>query len=57
LPNGFEGWQRAAIYRTNRDGTFLPTDEGGGIDEPPSYGNDRDRAGDYDKDGRLDILK
>ena len=31
-------------------------DEGGGLEEPPSYGAIGIALGDYDKDGRLDIL-
>jgi tetratricopeptide (TPR) repeat protein len=44
------------IYRNNRDGTFTNMTRQAGLDEPPSYGAIGIALGDYDKDGRLDIL-
>jgi tetratricopeptide (TPR) repeat protein len=44
------------IYRNNRDGTFTNVSKGAGIDEPHTYGAIGVALGDYDKDGRLDIL-
>ena len=44
------------IYRNNRDGTFTNMTKAAGIDEPASFGTIGAALGDYDKDGRLDIL-
>ena len=44
------------IYRNNRDGTFTNVTKQAGLDEPPQYGAIGIALGDYDKDGRLDIL-
>ena len=44
------------IYRNNHDGTFTNMTLAAGIKEPPSYGAIGIALGDYDKDGRLDIL-
>ncbi len=44
------------IYRNNRDGTFTNVTKAAGLDEPPAYGAIGIALGDYDKDGRLDIL-
>lgn len=44
------------IYRNNRDGTFTNVTKAAGLNEPPSYGAVGIALGDYDKDGRLDIL-
>jgi tetratricopeptide (TPR) repeat protein len=44
------------IYRNNRNGTFTNVTRAAGIDEPPLYGAIGVALGDYDKDGRLDIL-
>ena len=44
------------IYRNNRDGTFTNMTKAAGIREPASYGAIGVALGDYDKDGRLDIL-
>ena len=44
------------IYRNNRDGTFTNVTKAAGLNEPPGYGAIGIALGDYDKDGRLDIL-
>jgi tetratricopeptide (TPR) repeat protein len=44
------------IYRNNRDGTFTNVTRQAGLNEPPAYGAIGIALGDYDKDGRLDIL-
>ena len=44
------------IYRNNRDGTFTNVTKAAGLDEPPAYGAVGIALGDYDKDGRVDIL-
>ena len=44
------------IYRNNHNGTFTNITKAAGLDEPPSYGAIGIALGDYDKDGRLDIL-
>jgi hypothetical protein len=44
------------VYRNNRNGTFTNVTKQAGIDEPPLYGAIGIALGDYDKDGRLDIL-
>jgi tetratricopeptide (TPR) repeat protein len=44
------------IYRNNRDGTFTNVTKAAGLDEPPAYGAIGIALGDYDKDGRVDIL-
>jgi hypothetical protein len=44
------------VYRNNRNGTFTNVTKQAGIDEPPQYGAIGLALGDYDKDGRLDIL-
>jgi tetratricopeptide (TPR) repeat protein len=44
------------IYRNNRNGTFTNMTAKAGIVEPPLYGAIGVALGDYDKDGRLDIL-
>ncbi len=44
------------IYRNNRNGTFTNVTKQAGLNEPPSYGAIGIALGDYDKDGRLDIL-
>ena len=44
------------IYRNNRDGTFTNVTKAAGLNEPPQYGAIGIALGDYDKDGRLDIL-
>jgi tetratricopeptide (TPR) repeat protein len=44
------------IYRNNRDGTFTNMTKAAGIDEPAAFGTIGAALGDYDKDGRLDIL-
>jgi tetratricopeptide (TPR) repeat protein len=44
------------IYRNNRDGTFTNVTKAAGLNEPPSHGAIGIALGDYDKDGRLDIL-
>jgi len=44
------------IYRNNRDGTFSNVTKAAGLDEPPAYGAIGIALGDYDKDGRVDIL-
>ena len=44
------------IYRNNRDGTFTNVTKAAGLDEPAQYGAIGIALGDYDKDGRVDIL-
>jgi tetratricopeptide (TPR) repeat protein len=44
------------VYRNNRNGTFTNVTKQAGIVEPPTYGAIGIALGDYDKDGRLDIL-
>jgi tetratricopeptide (TPR) repeat protein len=44
------------IYRNNRNGTFTNVTKDAGLNEPPGYGAIGIALGDYDKDGRLDIL-
>ncbi len=44
------------IYRNNRNGTFTNVTKAAGLNEPASYGAIGIALGDYDKDGRLDIL-
>ena len=44
------------IYRNNRNGTFTNVTKAAGLNEPPSHGAIGIALGDYDKDGRLDIL-
>jgi len=44
------------IYRNNRDGTFTNMTKAAGINEPAAFGAVGAALGDYDKDGRLDIL-
>jgi tetratricopeptide (TPR) repeat protein len=44
------------IYRNNRDGTFTNVTKAAGVNEPPDYGAIGIALGDYDKDGRLDLL-
>lgn len=44
------------VYRNNGDGTFTNVTVAAGIDEPPAYGAIGIALGDYDRDGRLDIL-
>ena len=44
------------IYRNNRNGTFTKMTAAAGIHEPPSFGAIGAALGDYDKDGRVDIL-
>jgi tetratricopeptide (TPR) repeat protein len=44
------------IYRNNRDGTFTNVTRRAGLNEPPDYGAIGIALGDYDKDGRLDLL-
>ena len=44
------------IYRNNRDGTFTNVTKAAGLHEPASYGAIGVALGDYDKDGRVDIL-
>ena len=44
------------IYRNNRNGTFTNVTRAAGLNEPPSHGAIGIALGDYDKDGRLDIL-
>jgi tetratricopeptide (TPR) repeat protein len=44
------------IYRNNRDGTFTNVTRAAGLNEPPDYGAIGIALGDYDKDGRLDLL-
>ena len=44
------------IYRNNGDGTFTNMTKQAGIVEPPEYGAIGIALGDYDLDGRVDIL-
>jgi tetratricopeptide (TPR) repeat protein len=44
------------IYRNNRNGTFTNMTKQAGWNEPPTYGAIGVALGDYDKDGRVDIL-
>ena len=44
------------IYRNNRDGTFTNVTKAAGLNEPPEWGAIGIALGDYDKDGRLDLL-
>jgi tetratricopeptide (TPR) repeat protein len=44
------------IYRNNRNGTFTNVTRAAGLDEPAQYGAIGIALGDYDKDGRVDIL-
>ncbi|HWC99652.1 MAG TPA: FG-GAP-like repeat-containing protein [Candidatus Sulfopaludibacter sp.] len=44
------------IYRNNRDGTFTNMTKAAGISESAAFGTIGVALGDYDKDGRLDIL-
>lgn len=44
------------IYRNNGDGTFTNMTRAAGIDEPPTHGAIGIALGDYDKDGRVDLL-
>ena len=44
------------IYRNNGNGTFTNVTKAAGLNEPPSYGTIGIALGDYDKDGRVDIL-
>jgi tetratricopeptide (TPR) repeat protein len=44
------------IYRNNGDGTFTNMTKQAGIVEPPEYGAIGMALGDYDRDGRVDIL-
>ncbi len=44
------------VYRNNRDGTFTNVTKAAGLNEPPAYGAIGIALGDYDKDGRVDIL-
>lgn len=44
------------IYRNNGDGTFTNMTRQAGIIEPPEYGAIGIALGDYDRDGRVDIL-
>jgi tetratricopeptide (TPR) repeat protein len=44
------------IYHNNGDGTFTNVTKAAGLNEPPGYGAIGIALGDYDKDGRLDIL-
>jgi tetratricopeptide (TPR) repeat protein len=44
------------IYRNNRDGTFTNVTIASGLKEPPQFGAIGIALGDYDKDGRVDIL-
>jgi tetratricopeptide (TPR) repeat protein len=44
------------IYRNNRDGTFTNVTKAAGLNEPPPWGAIGIALGDYDKDGRLDLL-
>ncbi|HSU69682.1 MAG TPA: FG-GAP-like repeat-containing protein [Tepidisphaeraceae bacterium] len=44
------------IYRNNHNGTFTNVTRQAGFDEPPGYGAIGIALGDYDKDGRIDIL-
>ncbi|MBI5083228.1 MAG: VCBS repeat-containing protein [Acidobacteria bacterium] len=44
------------IYRNNRNGTFTNMTRQAGIDEPPTYGAIGLALGDYDRDGKVDLL-
>jgi len=44
------------IYRNNRNGTFTNVTKQASLNEPAPYGAIGIALGDYDKDGRLDIL-
>ncbi len=44
------------IYHNNHDGTFTNVTKAAGLNEPPSYGAIGIALGDYDQDGRLDLL-
>ena len=44
------------IYRNNRNGTFTNVTKQAGLNEPPQWGAIGIALGDYDKDGRVDIL-
>jgi len=44
------------IYRNNGNGTFTNVTKSAGLNEPPAWGAIGIALGDYDKDGRLDIL-
>jgi tetratricopeptide (TPR) repeat protein len=44
------------IYRNNRDGTFTNVTKAAGLNEPASHGAIGVALGDYDRDGKLDIL-
>ncbi len=44
------------IYRNNRNGTFTNVTKAAGLNEPPPYGAIGIALGDYNKDGRVDIL-
>jgi tetratricopeptide (TPR) repeat protein len=44
------------IYRNNGDGTFTNMTKAAGMNEPPAWGTIGIALGDYDKDGRVDIL-
>lgn len=44
------------IYRNNRNGTFTNVTKAAGMNEPPSDGAIGIALGDYDKDGKVDIL-
>jgi tetratricopeptide (TPR) repeat protein len=44
------------IYRNNGNGTFTNVTKAAGLNEPPGWGAIGIALGDYDKDGRLDIL-
>ena len=44
------------IYHNNQDGTFTNVTKAAGLNEPAAYGAIGIALGDYDKDGRLDLL-
>jgi tetratricopeptide (TPR) repeat protein len=44
------------IYRNDRNGRFINVTRAAGLNEPPLYGAIGVALGDYDKDGRVDIL-